>query len=93
MALQPSSRNQPFAAGVRMRSGRSAELMDFSDEEINLPASTSSEFDDPWVKARLADMVWLRILSFSLLCVKGSLFAFIASPAWSSNIIDLSSGD
>ncbi len=60
MALQPTSWNEPFAASVRMSSGRSIELMDFSDEEIDLLANAADEFDDPWIKSRLAEMAWIR---------------------------------
>ncbi|MBX9923171.1 MAG: DUF4209 domain-containing protein [Rhabdochlamydiaceae bacterium] len=60
MALEPQNHSHPFAAAILTRKGRSAELTDFSDEEIDLLANILNEVSDPWVKGRLADIAWLR---------------------------------
>ncbi len=60
MMLKPDSINEPFAPMFVMGGKRSALPEDFSDEDIEFFAQIVDSVDDTWLRARLADLVWLR---------------------------------
>ena len=60
MMLSPDSVNQPFKPSIVFANGRSIIPDDFLEEDINFFAQIVDEVDDPWLKARLADLVWLK---------------------------------
>ena len=60
LVLSPQSRNEPFKPFSVMNGRRSAIPDDFSESEIGLFAQVVDAVDDPRLKARLADLVWLR---------------------------------
>lgn len=60
MTLSPKSLNDPFKPIVVMEGKRSAIPDDLPEPEITLFAQIVNAIDDPWLKARLADLVWLK---------------------------------
>ena len=60
MTLSPKSRNEPFKPIMVIENKRSAIPDDLPDPEISFFAQIIEAIDDPWLKARLADLVWLK---------------------------------
>lgn len=60
MMLSPKSINEPFKPAIVMRGQRSVIPEDLSDSDITFFSEIVDSIDDPWLKARLADLVWLR---------------------------------
>jgi len=60
MMLSPSSQNEPFKPFMVMGGRRSVIPDDLSDTDIKLFADVVDAIDDVWLKARLADLVWLK---------------------------------
>ena len=60
MMLSPKSINEPFKPAIVMRGQRSAIPEDLSDPDIAFLSGIVNTIDDPWLKARLADLIWLR---------------------------------
>lgn len=60
MMLRTKSINEPFAPFTVFENRRSATPEDFQDADVALLAEIASELDDAWVRARIADLVWLR---------------------------------
>ena len=64
MLLSPDSTNEPFKPVADFRpsgGGRSVIPDDLSEADIAFFVEMVETIDDPWLKARLADLVWLRI--------------------------------
>lgn len=61
MMLNPSSPNEPFKPFMVMNGRRSSLPIDFQRSDVDLFAAFAEEVDDPWLQARLADLVWLLI--------------------------------
>lgn len=61
MILKPSSINEPFAPFAEFQNGRSAMPEDFTDSDLDLLANILPNVDNLTCKARLADILWLRI--------------------------------
>lgn len=59
MTLNPSSSNEPFKPFIVMDGKRSSLPIDFQRPDVDLFATFANEVDDPWLQARLADLVWL----------------------------------
>ena len=59
MMLSPSSVNEPFKPFAVMDGKRSSLPEDFWPPDVDLFSKISEEVDDVWLKARLADLVWL----------------------------------
>ncbi|WP_420209363.1 DUF4209 domain-containing protein [Candidatus Electronema sp. JC] len=63
MMLNPSSPNEPFKPLMVMNDGRRSSLpIDFQQSDINLLAEFVEEVDNPWLQARLADLLWLLLV-------------------------------
>ena len=60
MMLKPENRNEPFQPAAVFTDGRSAIADDFTEPEINIFEQFLDSVDDPWLKARIADLLWLR---------------------------------
>ncbi|GKT14978.1 DUF4209 domain-containing protein [Acidovorax sp. SUPP2522] len=60
MMLSPSSQNEPFKPFMVMGGQRSVIPDDLSDTDIGFFADVVDAIDDIWLKARLADLVWLK---------------------------------
>ena len=61
MRLTPESVNEPYKPFMVMGEQRSAIPDDFSDSDLAFYATMVDAVDDPWLKARLADVTWLRM--------------------------------
>ena len=61
MMLNPSSLNEPFKPFMVMNGKRSSLPTDFQQSDVALFAAFAEDVDDPWLQARLADIVWLLI--------------------------------
>lgn len=70
MMLAPESMNEPYKPYAQFQGRRSKIPDDFSKEEIEYFAQIVPMVDDVWLKARLADLVWLlqrpRQIQFAL---------------------------
>ena len=68
--LSPSSQNEPFKPFMVMDGRRSVIPDDLSETDIEFFAEVVDAVDDIWLKARLADLVWLkgkpRVVAFAL---------------------------
>ena len=60
MMLKPENRNEPFQPAVVFTDGRSAIPDDFTEPEFALLEQFVDVVDDHWLKARIADLLWLR---------------------------------
>ena len=60
MRLSPDSANEPFKPFLVSQNGRSPIPDDFSEADVAFFAEIVETIDDPRLKARLADLVWLK---------------------------------
>lgn len=60
MMLSPKSLNEPFKPFMEMEGRRSVIPDDFSESDIAFYAEIVEAIDDAWLKARVADLVWLK---------------------------------
>ncbi|WP_427501801.1 DUF4209 domain-containing protein (plasmid) [Methylomonas sp. MED-D] len=60
MALSPKSLNEPFKPFMEMEGRRSVIPDDLLDADIEFLADIVEFVDDNWLKARIADLVWLK---------------------------------
>ena len=60
MALSPESHNEPFKPFMMLKDRRSTIPDDFSDQDITFFSEVVDAIDDARLKARLADLVWLK---------------------------------
>lgn len=60
MMLSPSSQNEPFKPYAVFHDRRSVIPDDMHEADITFFAKIVDAVDDGWLKARLADLVWLR---------------------------------
>jgi hypothetical protein len=75
MMLSPSSHNEPFKPYAVFHDRRSVIPDDLPEADITFFAQIVDEIDDNWLKARLADLVWLkgnpRNTAFALKAIDG----------------------
>ena len=73
MMLSPDSHNEPFKPFAVFRDGRPIIPDDLTRMEVAFFAEIVEMIDDPWLKARLADLVWLmqspREVKFALAAI------------------------
>lgn len=60
MMLKPKKHTEPFEPIFRSSEGRSVLPEDFTDADIAFFAAIIDEVGEPWIKGRLADILWLR---------------------------------
>jgi hypothetical protein len=60
MRLAPNSVNEPFKPFIVMEGRRSVIPDDFSESDVAFISQVVDAADDLWLKARLADLTWLR---------------------------------
>ncbi|WP_297892872.1 DUF4209 domain-containing protein [Shewanella sp.] len=60
MMLSPNSANEPFKPSIVMDGRRSAIPEDLSESDIGFYAEIVDVIEDTWLKARVADLVWLK---------------------------------
>lgn len=95
MLLSPDSANEPFKPVMDFRpsgGGRSAIPDDLSEADLVFLAEIVETINDPWLKARLADLVWLRtqkadlaleaIDAYQLIPLDGKIWEHGARDCW-----------
>jgi hypothetical protein len=80
MMLTPKSHNEPFKPFAIMEGARSAIPDDFSDSDIAFFAQIVDMVDDHWLKARLADLVWLKQKSRNVKFALAAIDAYRSIP-------------
>jgi hypothetical protein len=86
MMLTPSSVNEPFRPLMVMDGKRSSLPEDFKPEDITLFSEVVDEIDDIWLKARIADLVWLlqkpRNVKFALIAIDSYRQIQLSTEIW-----------
>jgi hypothetical protein len=62
--FKPDDVEKPFVAMIVMEGSRTAIPDDFTDEQLELINKFVDKIDDPELKARLADIIWIRKRNF-----------------------------
>ena len=92
MMLKPENRNEPFQPAVVFSDGRSAIPGDFTETEINLLDQFVDGVDDFWMKARIADLLWLRQMprnpKFALEAIDAYRSIPLNGKTWASGVLD-----
>lgn len=58
--FKPENKDEPFAPMLVMNTGRSAIVDDISDDHIQVLLELLPHVEDPEMRARIADVIWLR---------------------------------
>lgn len=82
MMLSPASQNEPFKPSAVFNDRRSVIPDDLSESDIDFFAQIVDAVDDSWLKARLADLVWLKRTP------RNASFALTAIDAYRSLALD-----
>lgn len=86
MMLRPASVNEPFKPLFVLEGQRSIIADDFQKEELAFFAEIVDDIDDPWLRARLADIVWLtsdvRDVRFALLAIDAYRLIPLSLESW-----------
>lgn len=92
MVPSPDSTNEPFKPSEDFRSsggGRSIIPDDLSETDVAFFAEIVETIDDPWLKARLADLVWLlqrpRNIKFALVAIDSYRTIPLDMDTWMSD--------
>lgn len=59
MRLVPSSANVPYRPNFIMEGKRSALPEDFNDDDLDVVEMAAVDVDEPWLKSRLTDLLWM----------------------------------
>jgi hypothetical protein len=86
MMLSPKSLNEPFKPFMVMQGRRSVIPDDLSESDISFYAETVDAIDDVWLKARVADLVWLkqhpRNVRFALVAIDAYRLIPLDAETW-----------
>ena len=86
MMLTPNSISEPFSPLMVMDGKRSSLPEDFHQEDIDLFSQMVEEIEDMWLKARLADLVWLlqrpRNTKFALMAIDAYREIPLTTEVW-----------
>ncbi len=74
MALDADSKDEPLKPRFTTASGRSASVDDFADEDVIAMAEGVSTITDPELRARIADLVWIRLRQYQTALVAISAY-------------------
>ena len=92
MMLKPESRDQPFQPVAVFTDGRSAIPEDFTETEIALLEQFVESVGDHWLRARIADLLWLRRSPRDPKFALGAVDAYRAIPlngeTWAAGAMD-----
>jgi hypothetical protein len=92
MMLSPKSTNDPFKPFVVMDGQRSVIPDDYSKVDITFFAQIVDAIDDPWLKARLADIIWLkqrpRDIRFALMAIDSYRSIPLNAETWVHGCLD-----
>lgn len=87
MRLSPSSRNEPFRPLFELNDGScSTTLGDFTESEISFFSRIVCAIDNPRLRARLADLVWVRKreIEFALAAIDAYRLLPLNEETWTS---------
>ena len=79
-SMNPSSLNDPFKGDVYFRSVGCKDLRELSGEDVDYLSGVVDVVDDFWLKARIADIVWLRLEPRNERFLFSALDAYIKIP-------------
>lgn len=86
MTLSPKSLNEPFKPIMVMEGRRTVIPDDLPEVDIAFFAQIVDDIDDPWLKSRLADLVWLkqrpRDVRFALTAIDGYRAIPLDTETW-----------
>jgi hypothetical protein len=86
MMLSPKSLNEPFKPFMVMEGRRSVIPDDLSESDIAFYAEIVDAIDDAWLKARMADLVWLkqrpRNIQFALAAIDAYRLIPLDNETW-----------
>lgn len=92
MALSPNSVNEPFKPLRQSNGQRSILPEDLSDTDVTFFAQIVDKIDDPWLKARLADVVWLvkrpREVELALAAIDSYLSIPFDTGLWGHGLLE-----
>lgn len=80
MMLQPGSLNEPFKPFAVFGDRRSAIPDDFTADDLLLFAQIVAEIDHPLIKARLADLLWLKLVPRNFAHALTAIDAYVSVP-------------
>ena len=91
MRFSPDSFNEPFKPFMELSDGRRSIIPDdLSETDIAFFAEVVETIDDPWLKARLADLVWLmqspRAVKFALVAIDSYRTIPLDIDTWMSDV-------
>jgi hypothetical protein len=92
MMLRPSSTNELFGPYIQINGKRSAIPDDFTTEQLKFVASVCGNIDEPMVKARFADLLWVCVnpkeIDYARSAIQLYLMLPIHADTWHSDIGD-----
>jgi tetratricopeptide (TPR) repeat protein len=92
MMLRPNSTNDPFQPFIQLEGKRSAIADDFTSEQLGFIADVYSGLEEPMVKARFADLLWLCVnpkrVDFVRVAIRNYLMLPIDPETWHSDVGD-----
>ncbi len=92
MMLDTNSINEPFKPYIQFVDKRSAIPSDFTSEQLEFISNACSGVEEPLVKARFADLIWLCINPKNINFVRDAIQNYLKLPinqeTWHADIID-----
>ncbi|WP_321846723.1 DUF4209 domain-containing protein [Paraburkholderia bannensis] len=92
MMLKPKSVNEPFAPIAVLGDRRSAIASDFSPDDIAMFAAVAAEVENPLLRARLSDVVWVcgspRDANFARIAIDAYCAVPLAAESWARDAYD-----
>jgi tetratricopeptide (TPR) repeat protein len=92
MMLRPNSANEPFQPFMQLEGKRSAIADDFTREQLEFIAKVFEDMNEPLVKARFADLLWLCVnpkrVGFVRTAIQNYLMLPIDPETWHYDIGD-----
>lgn len=80
MMLVPHSRSEPFKPYIQLEGKRSAIAEDFSIVELGFIDRIYQDLQEPLVRARLAELLWLRINPKNIEHARSAIAAYLQLP-------------
>lgn len=80
MLLTPDSINDPFKPWFQCENKRSVIADDFNDEQLEFITNVHKDIEQPILKARFADLLWLRANPKSISYAHAAIESYIALP-------------
>ena len=92
MMLSPESVNEPFKPFAVFNDRRTIIPDDLSETDVAFFTQIIDKIDDPWLKSRLADLVWLvkspRDVKYALIAIDSYRSIPLEPETWSHDILD-----